>query len=112
MDEKEAKIIKEVVLESVSACLEAQLRAVRRLRSGGVSVSSGSRRKGRSQVDIVADILRRAGKGLHVSEIVARAEKTEGIKLDRESVVSALTKKVQRGDRFVRTGPNTFALKV
>jgi hypothetical protein len=31
--------------------------------------------------------------------------------VDRESLVSSLTKKVMRGDRFVRTGRNTFAVK-
>jgi hypothetical protein len=31
--------------------------------------------------------------------------------LDRESVVSALTKKVRKGEIFVRTGPNTYGLK-
>ena len=110
MDEKDAKAIKEVILDSISVSLEAQLRAVRRLRSEGEPVSK-KRRTGRSQIDIVGDILKRAGKPLHINEIVSRARKYEGVKLDRESVVSALTKKVQRGDRFVRTGPNTFGLK-
>jgi hypothetical protein len=31
--------------------------------------------------------------------------------LDRESIVSALSKRVVRQDRFIRTGKNTFALK-
>jgi hypothetical protein len=110
VDEKDTKVIKEVILDSISASLEAQLRAVRRLRNEGEPVT-GKRRTGKSQIDIVGDILRRAGKALHINEIVSRAEKYEGVKLDRESVVSALTKKVQRADRFVRTGPNTFALK-
>ena len=110
MDEQDTKAIKEVILESISAGLEAQLRAVRRLRKEGEPVRREHRR-GRSQIDIVADILKRAGKALHINEIVSRAQKNEGVKLDRESVVSALTKKVQRGDRFVRTGPNTFGLK-
>ena len=30
------------------------------------------------------------------------------VTVDRESLVSALTKKVMRGDRFIRTGKNTF----
>ena len=33
-----------------------------------------------------------------------------GVDLDRESVVSAISKRVARHDRFIRTGPNTFAL--
>ena len=31
--------------------------------------------------------------------------------VDRESLVSALSKKIARGDRFVRTAKNTFALR-
>jgi len=34
-----------------------------------------------------------------------------GVNLDRESVVSALTKKVKKGVAFIRTGPNTFGIK-
>jgi hypothetical protein len=40
-----------------------------------------------------------------------RAKEQYGVDLDRESIVSALTKKVKKGALFVRTGPNTFGLK-
>jgi hypothetical protein len=62
-------------------------------------------------VDMVYDILRRVGKPLHISEILDRVEKSFGQRLDRESVVSSLVKKVQRQDRFVRTDKNVFGLK-
>jgi hypothetical protein len=60
---------------------------------------------------MVHDVLHRAGKSLHVKEIIERVEKAHGIKLDRESIVSTLVKKVNRGDRFVRTDKNVFGLK-
>jgi hypothetical protein len=60
---------------------------------------------------MVQDILRRAGKPLHVTEIIERVEQVHGFKLERESIVSTLVKKVNRGDRFVRTDRNVFALK-
>jgi len=44
-------------------------------------------------------------------EIIERVDRKYGIKLDRESMVSALTKKVKKDAGFVRTGPNVFALK-
>jgi hypothetical protein len=47
---------------------------------------------------------------LHISEILNLAAKRHGIQLDRESIVSALAKRVARKDRFVRTAPNTFSL--
>ena len=71
--------------------------------------SSQSERK--SQMGMVTDILSAAGTPLHILEIIRIAEEQYGVKLDRESMVSALTKKVNKGVTFVRTGPNTFTLK-
>jgi hypothetical protein len=101
--------IKEVVLEAFETSLAAQLRAIRRLR-GGPKPEKGPRKR-RSQVDIVEDILRKAGRPLHITEILERVEKVHGVRLERESIVSALAKKIQRNERFVRTARNTFALK-
>jgi hypothetical protein len=111
MEEKETKAIRETILDAMATGLRAQLRAVQRLRGGEAVGVEKKRPKGMSQVDIAYDILKRASKELHISEIIRRAEKVHGVKLDRESVVSAITKRVQRGDRFVRTGPNVFGLK-
>ena len=101
--------IETAVLRAFEVSLEAQLRAVRRLRSE--PHESKVARKGTSQIDMVHDVLRRAGKPLHVSEIIERVQKQHGFKLERESIVSTLVKKVNRGDRFVRTDKNVFALK-
>jgi hypothetical protein len=60
-------------------------------------------------LDIVYNLLKSAGGPLHISEIVARGA-VAGFALDRDSVVSALTKRIQHSDRFRRTAPNTFAL--
>jgi len=69
------------------------------------------RRAGLSQVDMAYDILKKARSPLHISEILARLQSTFHVAVDRESLVSSLTKKVARGDRFLRTGKNTFALR-
>jgi len=58
----------------------------------------------------VFDVLQRAGKPLHISEILERVEKLHGRRLDRESVVSSLVKKIARGQRFERTDKNVFTL--
>jgi len=63
-----------------------------------------------SQIDMVQNILARAGRPLHISEILEGISKQFGLDLDRESVVSALAKRVARKDRFLRTAPNTYAL--
>jgi DNA-directed RNA polymerase delta subunit len=57
------------------------------------------------------DVLKRAGAPLHVSELLARIKASFGVSVNRESIVSSLTKKVSGGDRFVRTGKNTFGLR-
>jgi DNA-directed RNA polymerase delta subunit len=62
-------------------------------------------------VDMVYDILNRSGAELHISEIIRRVEEVNGIRLDRESIASALSKKIKKGDRFLRVGKNTFTLR-
>jgi hypothetical protein len=103
--------VKDVILGAFEASLEAQLRAVRRLRRGETAPAPDRRPTGRSQVDMAYDILKAARGPLHVGEILSRIETRFGLAVDRESLVSSLTKKVARGDRFVRTEKNTFGLR-
>jgi hypothetical protein len=103
--------VRDALLAVFEASLDAQLRAVRRLRHGEPTKDRPRRRQGRSQVDMAYDVLRRAGAPLHISEILARIHSTFRVTVDRESLVSSLSKKVMRGDRFVRTGKSTFALR-
>jgi hypothetical protein len=100
--------IRSAVLDAFEVSLDAQLRAVRRLQQG--KNERPRARKGMLQVDMAYDILRRAGKPLHGSEIIDRIESVHGPRLDRESLVSALVKKVRRQDRFTRPDKNVFAL--
>ncbi len=102
--------IQKAVLNAFEVALDAQLRAIRKLKNP--DPEKQQRRAGSmSQVDMVYDILQRAGKPLHITEILERVEKVFGKQLDRESVVSSLVKKIRRQDRFVRTDKNVFALK-
>jgi hypothetical protein len=104
------KIVRKAVIDAFVTSLEAQLRALKRLQCE--PQEKAMRKKvGMSQVDVVEDILMAAGESLHINEIIKRAKKSHGVAIDRESIVSALTKKVVRKDRFVRTDKNTFALK-
>ena len=100
--------VRTVVIDLLEASFEAQLRAVRRLRQSGEAAASA--RKSLSQIDMAFDGLQRAGSPLHVSTILEHIQSTFGVTLDRESLVSSMTKKVTRGDCFTRTGRNTFAL--
>jgi len=103
--------LRDTVLQAFEQCLDAQVRAVRRLRNAPPQRAHARPKKRRSQVDMAYDILRKARKPLHCSEILERIRKTFEVQVDRESLVSALTKKVARGDRFVRTDKNTFSVK-
>ena len=91
--------------------LEAQLRAVRRLRKGEEPEGKPRPRKSMSQVDMAHNILLTAAQPLHINELLQRIHTAFGVAVDRESLVSSLTKKVAREDRFVRTDKNTFGLK-
>ncbi len=102
--------IQKAVLSAFEVALEAQLRAIRRLKNPEPG-EKRSKPKGMSQVDMVYDILRAAGKPLHITEILQRIENTFGQQVDRESVVSSLVKRVRREDRFVRTDKNVFGLR-
>lgn len=102
---------KDLILSVFEASLEAQLRAVRHLRRGETAPVERHLRKGLSQVDMAFDILKKARTPLHVSDILERIQTQFGVAVDRESLVSSLTKKVARQDRFLRPEKNTFSLK-
>jgi hypothetical protein len=99
-----------LILDIFEASLEAQLRAVRRLRNPQAKTAPVRRRSGMSQVDMAYDILKKARSPLHVSTLLDRIHNSFGTRVDRESLVSSLTKKVARHDRFTRTAKNTFGL--
>src|SRR5450631_1226407 len=103
--------LKDSILSIFEASLEAQLRAIRRLRQGDANTLKPTRVKGRSQIDMAYDVLKKARSPLHVSQLLDRIHSAFGVSVDRESLVSSLTKKVARQDRFLRTDKNTFALR-
>ena len=103
--------LKDSILSIFETSLDAQLRAVRRLRGGSPAPAPARRRAGLSQVDMAFDILKKVRSPLHISALLARIHSTFHVTVDRESLVSSLTKKVARGHRFLRTGKNTFGLR-
>jgi hypothetical protein len=68
-------------------------------------------KKRTSKIEVAENVLRIAGRPLHVSEIIHLADRDFQVSLDRDSIVSAILKKVRADKSFVRTAPNTFALK-
>jgi hypothetical protein len=103
--------LKNLILSTFEASLDAQLRAVRRLRQTPPGTAKPAPKKGLSQVDMAYDVLTKARAPLHVADLLARIHTAFGVSVDRDSLVSSLSKKVARGDRFLRTGKNTFSLR-
>lgn len=102
--------LRETLLEVIESSLEAQLHAVRKLRKPAPLGSSRRPQKSMSQLDMAYDILSSSAP-LHINELLEAIKKRFDTDIDRESLVSALSKRVARGDRFVRTARNTFALR-
>ena len=99
------------LLDVLETSLKAQLRAVRASRRGQEGGRQRSRPAGKkSNISIVKDILTASGQPLHINDIIAQARRDHGVVLGRESIVSALTKKVLDGQTFRRSGRNIFGL--
>ena len=64
-----------------------------------------------SKIAVVKNILKIAGRPLHVSEIIEISKRDYQVDIERDSIVSILIKKIKAGQKFIRTAPNTFALK-
>jgi len=86
---------------------EFKLKTINRFQKG----LKGKPKKRTSNVDVVEHVLKIAGRPLHVSEIIQIANRDFNVHLERDSIVSILIKKIKAGQRFIRTAPNTFALK-
>jgi hypothetical protein len=86
---------------------ETKLKIINRFQKGILAKPD----KRTSKIQIARNILHIAGRPLHVSEIIRLAQRDFQVALDRDSIVSAILKKVNAGKSFIRTAPNTFALK-
>ena len=86
---------------------EFKLKTINRIQKG----MKDKKKKRTSKAIIVEHVLRLAGRPLHVSEIIQIANRDFNVQLERDSIVSILIKKIKAGQTFVRTAPNTFALK-
>ena len=86
----------------------AQLRTVRQLQSPKPKKTKRKEEKGMANIGMAMDILQKAQRPLHISEIIAQVKTKYGVTLDRESLVSALVKKIHRRQGLSRSAPNTF----
>ena len=103
--------IPEWFLSFYESLFSAQLRTLRQLKSPKPKRTKRKENKGMSNMDMAVDILHRSQSPLHVSAIIAQVKAKHGVTLDRESLVSALVKKVHRRQGLSRTAPNTFEIE-
>ena len=103
--------LKDTILATIEASLDAQLRAVRRLRKGESDETAPVRRIRTSQIDMAYNVLKGVHGPLHIDDLLKGIQDFYGIQVDRESLVSSIIKKIRQSRRFVRTAPNTFALR-
>jgi hypothetical protein len=105
-----ADATRDEILAAFEQALETQLRAVRRLRGHRPPRQRGDGR-GLSNIEMSLAVLRRSKTPLHVDDLIIAIAQAYGVQPARDSLVSALTKKVMAGDRFEKTGPNTFGVR-
>lgn len=102
------------LLEVLDNALTAALREVRRARAKAPVDSVLSRpveSQRTSNVNLCLDILGDAGRPLHISSLLDALNKL-GVNTSRDSLVSALSKRLAPNGPFIRTEPNTFGLAV
>jgi hypothetical protein len=103
------QITRDDLIDVLEIAAHGQLRALRALRKTH-RPKTAHPTKGKSNITIVEDILRSANSPLHINQILEQARRLYARKLSRESLVSALTKKVLDQQTFCRVGRNTFDL--
>ncbi len=103
--------IPEWFLSFYESLLSSQPRMPRQLNSPKVQKTTRVGGKSMSNMDMAIDILQRAQRPLHISEVISQVKAKYGVTLDRESLVSALVKKVHRHQGLSRTAPNTFQIE-
>ena len=97
----------ELYLQYQKDVIESKLEVIEQFQKG----ARAKPKKRTSKIDVAQNVLNAAGRPLHVSEIVQLAKQDYNVQLDRDSIVSAILKKAKAGKTFIRTAPNTFALK-
>ncbi len=97
------------LLEFQKELLQSQLKIIYRHQKQSPQFKKQPKRT--SKLEIVENILASSDQPLHVSKIIRIAKNDCNVILERDSIVSALVKKIKAGVRFVRVAPNTFAIK-
>jgi len=96
-------------LDLIEELAKSTLDVVERFKSGKQPKTSRSKRT--YKFEYVESILADAGRPLHVNEIIEIAKKDYKVNISKDSLSSAISKKIRAGSGIVRTAPNTFELR-
>ena len=105
--------IKKTILKTLETHYELQLNSVRQLLAEEDVPIIGQRKMGvrrQSLVDVCIKILTSENQPLHVNKLVELLRERYGRITDRDTISSALAKKVRLGVLVKQTGPATFGL--
>ena len=105
---------RQVILDTIEALLELQLKSVRRLRGKEEEAGTSTRRKVRkrqSLVDLSVEILTKEQRPVHIDELVELLKQRYNRLTDRDSLSSALAKKDRVGILVRRVAPGEFIVR-
>ncbi len=104
---------RKLILQTLEMLFEIQLKSIRQLLDEDGAQKTVRRKKGmRSQslVDFAIKILTDENRPLHVNQLVDLLQERYNRSTDRDTISSALAKKVRQGVLVQQTGPATFGL--
>jgi len=106
-DFKKYILFQKVVTESKLKVINRFLKKIEARQTIEVS----GRPQPKTKTNLIAKILEDAGRPMTLKEIADVAIKEHKTQMKRDSMSSILTKKIQAGKKFIRTGPNTFSIR-
>ena len=103
---------RKLILEALETLLQLQLRSVRQLLNRAEETPVGPqprRRRRKSLVDLVVDLLTSEGRPLHVDTLLELLQQRYGRVTERDALSSALSKQAGPEGALCRVAPATFA---
>lgn len=105
---------RQVIMETIEAMLDLELKSIRRLLGRDDGSRSPTRRKVRrrqSLVDLSVEILTKEQRPVHIDELVELLKERHERFTDRDSLSSALAKKDRQGILVRRVAPASFIVR-
>ena len=98
--------IVDIIVDFKEKMLNAQLKALRKMKKQETDKPKQKERI--SKIETALYVLKSAGRPLHINELISEIQKQYSITVERDSLVSALTKKLNKIKGLSKVGRNTF----